>query len=118
MSSPFQSGAHRGMIATTGLLSLAIVAGSLPAQARAAGPEQPSIVVRYGDLNLDTAAGAQALYRRIVGAAHQVCPEPRSRDLRSFAAARACRTEAIARAVRQVNSPRLAAAHNGQARQG
>jgi UrcA family protein len=68
----------------------------------------PSIQVRYDDLNLATDAGTNALYHRIANAARQVCPQADIRDLPGSAASRRCLTEAVAQAVRDVNSPQLA----------
>jgi UrcA family protein len=73
--------------------------------------DAPSVTVRYGDLNLDTAAGATALYHRISAAARQVCPEYYSRDLGLRAASERCQANAIAEAVRELNNPQLAAVH-------
>jgi UrcA family protein len=53
-----------------------------------------------------------------VSAAHRVCGVSDSRNLAEFAAARACERQAIAHAVRDVNSPRLAATHSAHQRQG
>jgi UrcA family protein len=69
----------------------------------------PSVVVRYDDLNLSSEQGALALYRRLSAAARRVCPRENSRDLGDFTRSRACRSEAVARAVRAVNSPQLVA---------
>jgi UrcA family protein len=71
----------------------------------------PSVVVRYNDLNLASDQGAQALYRRLSGAARRVCPVENARDLGEFSRSRGCQTEAIARAVQEINNPRLAALH-------
>jgi UrcA family protein len=68
-------------------------------------------VVPYGDLNLDTERGAAALQRRLEAAADAVCGRPDPRDLRLAAKARDCRRTAIARAVEDVGSPRLAERH-------
>jgi UrcA family protein len=83
-------------------------------------PAEPpaSVRVSYHDLNLSTDTGSQALYARIVAAARQVCPVSDIRNLSEVAAAQACRTEAIARAVREVNSPRLASLSTAHLRQG
>jgi UrcA family protein len=77
--------------------------------------DPPSTAVRYGDLDLSTAAGANALYHRIANAAQLVCPNPYSRDLKTAAASRRCQADAIAQAVRELNNPQLAlvyAAHH------
>ena len=78
----------------------------------------PALTVRYSDLNLSTEQGSLALYGRIVAAAHQVCTIVDIRDLRATAAVGACRDQAVARAVRDVNSPMLAAVHAERVRHG
>jgi UrcA family protein len=88
-----------------GTLSVA-QAGSPEATADAAVPK---LVVNYGDLNLSTTDGNAALYQRITAAARRVCPLEDSRNLARAAYTNSCRAEAVARAVRDVNSPRLAA---------
>ena len=51
--------------------------------------------VRYGDLDLTTSQGAQALQRRIHVAARQVCSEPPTiADLAEYAVYRNCAQEA------------------------
>jgi len=80
--------------------------------AEAATPPQagvPSVVVKFNDLDLDTDAGAQALYRRLVIAARQVCPSDAGVNLHLANLAYRCRSEALARAVRQLNKPALTA---------
>lgn len=86
--------------------------------AHAATADVPAVTVRYADLNLSTEQGSLALYARIVAAAHQVCVADDIRDLRAFNAAQACREEAIARAVRDVNSPMLASVYAARQRHG
>jgi UrcA family protein len=68
----------------------------------------PSIQVRYADLNLATDTGTNALYHRIAAAARLVCPQADIRDLPAMAASKRCQAEAVAQAVRDVNSPQLA----------
>jgi UrcA family protein len=78
--------------------------------AAAATPDNdaPSIVVRYGDLNLQTDAGLRTLYRRLSVAATRVCPVPASNhDLATLDAARSCQSAAIARATRSLHDPHL-----------
>jgi UrcA family protein len=70
--------------------------------------EQPSTVVKYGDLDLSTQAGISTLYRRLSAAARQVCPLGDIRDLGEFSRSRACQTEAVNRALRVVGGPALA----------
>jgi UrcA family protein len=69
----------------------------------------PQVIVKYADLDVSTAPGAAALYRRIDGAAEQVC----SRMYTSTDAYRrhknACLQQVIADAVTKVNEPALSA---------
>ncbi len=88
------------------------------APARAAGEDTPAqYVVRYTNLDLQTDAGASALYRRIAAAARQVCPDY-SREPARVAAMRACRADAIERAVAGVGNERLAAIHAARVQRG
>jgi UrcA family protein len=68
-----------------------------------------SVVVRYTALDLSSAQGTNVLYRHIADAARQVCLVGNLGDLGALVRSRACQTEAIARAVRSVDNPRLAA---------
>jgi UrcA family protein len=78
----------------------------------------PSVTVKYSDLNLSTDEGATRLYTRIRGAAREVCPDTNPRDLKTFADSKACQSAAIARAVREIQSPRLAAVYSTRTNQG
>jgi UrcA family protein len=70
----------------------------------------PRIVVRYNAESLATESGARALYSRLVRAAEQVCPaSPGGPFLNS--AVLHCREQSIARAVMQIDNPRLAAVY-------
>ncbi len=80
--------------------------------------DTPTIVVRYHDLNLGTAAGTQVLYSRIVHAAVKVCPADSVRDPQVAAMVQMCRDQAIARAVYVIHSPQLAALHAAKSRNG
>jgi UrcA family protein len=62
--------------------------------------------VRFGDLDLSTGLGAQALYDRIKGAARDVC-----RGSASYRSMHACRAAAIENAVLGVGSPLLSSVH-------
>lgn len=86
--------------------------------ARADTADAPALTVRYADLNLSTEQGSLVLYGRIVAAARQVCAVDDIRELQLFKAAKACREEAIARAVRDVNSPMLASVYAARLRHG
>jgi UrcA family protein len=94
---------------TFAALAACLAAGSV-VTARAALPEQASsVTVDYRDLNLATQQGSRELYARITSAARQVCGQADPRNLEALATAHACKARAIAQAVRDVNSPNLAA---------
>ena len=63
--------------------------------------------VRYEDLNLKTDAGVQVLYKRIQGAAKEVCGDVDGRDLQVARAHQACVARAVADAVATVNNQML-----------
>jgi UrcA family protein len=67
--------------------------------------DAPERVVAFQDLNLNTAAGVQALYRRIHVAADQVCGNVDGRDLQFARVHKACVQRATADAVAAVNKP-------------
>jgi UrcA family protein len=105
--------------ATALALLAACVAVSAAGSARAATvSDVPTIKVRYADLNLATEQGSLALYDRIAAAAQQVCVPEDIRDLHAVAAARSCRAQAIAVAVRDVHSPMLASVYAAEQRHG
>jgi UrcA family protein len=86
-------------------LSATMLAGVT--NAAEAGDVAPQQAVTYKDLNLNSNAGIQILYKRIEGAASQVCGNVDSRDLRAMSAKKACVERAISNAVAAVNSPML-----------
>lgn len=103
--------------ASAALAACLIVGASSTAYAAAAEPA-PSVRVNYRDLNLATEQGTQALYVRIVLAARRVCAVSDIRILAEVAAAQVCQAQAIAHAVRDVDSPRLAAVYSAHQPQG
>jgi UrcA family protein len=102
--------------ASAGVILIGAVATA--AYAAAPGDAAPSVRVSYHDLNLATDRGTAELYGRIVSAAHKVCQVSDIRNLAEVAAASACREQAIARAVRDVGNPRLAAVYTAHQRHG
>lgn len=68
----------------------------------------PRVVVRYAEAELATAEGVRHVQQRILSAVGQVCPAADTLDVERWAQVEACRAQAIARAVAQVKSPRLA----------
>ena len=67
--------------------------------------------VNYGDLNLDTEAGARVLYARLRVAAKEVCSPLAGRALSLQARWQACYDHAIASAVADVNHSTVTALH-------
>ncbi|HLW23678.1 MAG TPA: UrcA family protein [Steroidobacteraceae bacterium] len=76
------------------------------------------VVVRYDRQTLETNAGVRVLYRRIVLAAEQVCPNTGGDPHGWSTAVRACRAESIARAVRSIDNARLAALYQANQKGG
>jgi UrcA family protein len=96
----------------TGVTNLLVVAtalavGMLAGVAHAAEAEAPVKAVRFQDLNLNTDAGVQVLYKRIRRAANQVCGDVSGRDLAVAQAHEACVERAVADAVATVNNQML-----------
>jgi len=77
----------------------------------------PSLVVRYSPDTLATDTGVRSLYRRIVRAAEEVCPAPSGTRLIQ-PAIQECRAQSVARAVHQINNPRLAALYAASVKSG
>jgi UrcA family protein len=80
--------------------------------ALAAEPVTYSKTVTYGDLNLDSAQGASALYARLRHAAREVCSPLESKELSLRSAWQTCVSNALTSAVTQVNKPNVTALHN------
>ena len=76
-------------------------------QAAGFGDTPAKQLVTYQDLNLNSDAGTQALYRRIQRAANKVCGEVDVRELAGMRVKQACVESAISQAVAAVNSPML-----------
>src|SRR2546429_8872336 len=105
------------LLRASAALTACLIVGASAYAAAPADPS-PSVRVSYHDLDLATEQGTQALYARIVLAARRVCEVSDIRKLAEVAAANACREQAIARAVRDVNNPRLAAIYTAHQRHG
>jgi UrcA family protein len=90
------------------LSTLMLLAGPAAHAANRVG-EVPTKTVGFGDLDLATTQGAQALYARLKDAAREVCA---GTELAEFDA---CRARAIEDAVNYVGSPLLSAAHRSAA---
>ncbi len=88
------------------VLAAAALAGGFTAPAFADTPpasEAASVVVPYGDLDVATPAGADALTQRIDSAAEKVCHRPDIRDLKATVAFEECKADALAGAMEQLS---------------
>jgi UrcA family protein len=98
-----------GPRAKFGLLVLSSLGGLMAAGAASADSDVPKVVVKYSAQSLTTDEGVNDLYRRIVQAAKEVCPDAWIRDLSLQSEVAHCRNQAIARAIHQIDNSRLAA---------
>ena len=95
------------LAAMSGLLTVA------QATALQSGAVAPSRKVSYGDLNLTTPEGAGILYQRIRGAARSVCGD-QGRTLFEQSQWTSCVSDAISRAVAEVDNPGLTSIHGSR----
>jgi UrcA family protein len=88
--------------------------------ANAATPDTavPKQVVRFSEGSLATSDGVDQLYRRIVAAAKQVCPEASNNDLRALGQSESCRQAAVSRAIASIHNSQLAALSAGHSKNG
>jgi len=93
------------MLSTLMLLGAAATAVAAPSS----DAEVATKVVRFKDLDLSTAVGAQKLHARITAAAVVVC-----RDA-VYSEVRECRARAVDEAVRAVGNPLLSSVHGSTA---
>ncbi len=91
----------------------ALAGASFGADAQAAenAVDVRSVTVRYTDLNLNTAAGVDALYARLRDAASAVCSHHAGRGLADVVAWRDCYRQALSAAVNSVQSRALQTLH-------
>lgn len=108
--------AHCTLFAAVASFAALLSTAATAAEPRAASVQLPSIVVQYGDLNLDSERGVQQLQRRLVAAARQVCGRPDPRKLHLAEVARDCMDAAISRAVSEVGNARLAQINAGRSK--
>jgi UrcA family protein len=98
-------------IRVTATVLATLVCGSAFADA----PVEPSKTVSYADLNLKSSAGVEALYTRLKKAAYEVCQIPTgTHQIRIESELKACKADAIDRAVQQTNLPSLTALHQSK----
>lgn len=94
------------------LLPLAALAlsGLATASTRTTG-ELNSVVVKYGDLNLNSQAGIARLHKRISNAAESVCNQLETRILGLKQAYQECVADAIANGIAAVDNANLTRFH-------
>ena len=95
---------------TFAIAAAALLAGSLAGMAHATTTAKnvQREVVSYADLNLESAADAAILHKRILSAARRVCGVYTSPIPLDFSSPlRACAADATARALAEVNAPLL-----------
>ena len=97
----------RSILIVSTLLLFGSAATTLAAPSRVG--EVATKTVRFADLDLSTALGAERLYERIAAAARIVCRGA------PHAAVRECRTRAVDDAVSAVGSPLLSSLHRSTA---
>jgi UrcA family protein len=91
----------------------ALVCAMTGPMTQAAELSQPlTRIVAYGDLNLDSAQGAQVLYARLRTAARSVCAPLEGRDLGQQRHWHHCFDHAVDAAVAEVNKTTVSALHN------
>jgi len=94
---------------------LVAMCGLIPALAHAypfPDDDVRSVKVHFGDLDLNSPAGAERLYKRLSVAARDVCGEEWDIiDLQQLADIRECRSDAVEDAVTTVDRPMLTAAY-------
>ena len=73
--------------------------------------EFPSVVVKYGDLNLNTVTGVATLHTRLSKAAREVCSQLDSRVLGLRDQYELCVSEAVTQGVAKVGNPSLTSFH-------
>ena len=91
------------------LIAIAALAAIAAPAAAQVSPDARQIVVKYADLDLTRPAGADAMIARIRQASTVACSGFSTREFSQAAKHKACMTETMAAAVRQVNSPLVSA---------
>ena len=93
---------------------LTVAALAISGIAAAGSPDDHSVVVRYGDLNLNSQAGVASLHKRIRNAAESVCSELNNRVLGLRDMYEQCVSEAVSSGVNQVANPNLSNFHRSK----
>jgi UrcA family protein len=89
----------------TNFATKALAAASLSLFAVApAAAEEVRATVHFGDLDVASDAGAQALNARLLGSIKTVCARPDIRDLKAATAWEACKDSAMSSALEQLSA--------------
>jgi len=103
------------LLTTVAFIALAGFAGGALAAPAASDPNQMSVAVSVGDLNLGAQPGAAVALRRIHAAARSICgPAPDLKDLDRTADYRDCVAAAMGPAVASLNNPMVTALYAGR----
>jgi UrcA family protein len=95
---------------------LPVAALALSGLATAGTTELNSVVVRYGDLNLNSQSGIARLHKRISNAAESVCNQLETRLFGLRAAYEECVSDALDNGVAAVDNPSLSQFHAARGR--
>lgn len=98
-------------LAALGVITTATLLAPTPASAGQPASDVPQAAINYSYSDLTSDQATRALYQRIRLAAQAVCPGYDPRDLIAFNESRECVQKAVASAVHQIGSDRLAAVH-------
>ena len=92
---------------TLALALFGLVAFSGAGASAQTDPDQVSMKVSYGDLNIQSPDGAKVLLRRIENAAHAICAGQGSNTMDRMRRLKPCVREVVERTAAEVNSPAL-----------
>ncbi|MBC8026395.1 MAG: UrcA family protein [Steroidobacteraceae bacterium] len=92
-------------------LAIALAMTGIAAAGTRVDTEVPSVVVEYGDLNLNTNAGVLKLHARLRSAAQNVCSPLDSRMIGRLGEYAACVTKAVTQSVAAVGNDSLSKYH-------
>lgn len=115
---------HQITVSRPKITLLMILGGVLSASAAGAvsaatpGDDVPRIVIRFSPDELASQDGARHLYHRLVEAAANVCPDVSTGSRFPSPATQHCRAQSVARAVWEINNPRLAEVFANSTRRG
>jgi UrcA family protein len=92
-------------------LAIALAMNGIAAAGARADVEAPSVVVQYGDLNLNSKAGIVKLHSRLRSAAQNVCSSLDSRVLGLQDQYESCVSNAISKSVADIGNDSLSKFH-------